>query len=157
MIHDMPAPATAIRADLSMTAHWDGGLRFTSGASDGPSIHIDGDSKDGPSPPQILLSALATCTAIDVVLILAKRRTPATTLDVNITAERAEGTPRRITKAHLAYRITGEGIERAHAERAIELGVTKYCTVRDTLDPSMPVLWSLELNGESAASGAIPG
>ena len=26
--------------------------------------------------------------------------------------------------------------------RAIELAVTKYCTVRDTLDPEMPVTWS---------------
>jgi putative redox protein len=36
-----------------------------------------------------------------------------------------------------------------HAERAIELAVTKYCSVRDSLDPNMPVTWSLELNGSA--------
>jgi putative redox protein len=45
----------------------------------------------------------------------------------------------------LAYRIRGAGIERVHAERAIELAVTKYCSVRDSLDLNMPVEWTLEL------------
>ena len=30
-------------------------------------------------------------------------------------------------------------------ERAIELAVTKYCSVRDSLDPATPVEWELEL------------
>ena len=50
-----------------------------------------------------------------------------------------------MTKVHLAYRITGSAVEREHAMRAIELAVTKYCSVRDSLDPEMPVTWSLEL------------
>jgi len=45
----------------------------------------------------------------------------------------------------LAYRIAGEGIERVHAERAIELAVTKYCSVRDSLNPDIPINWTLEL------------
>jgi len=32
-----------------------------------------------------------------------------------------------------------------NAERSIELAVTKYCSVRDTLDPNMPVEWTLAL------------
>jgi putative redox protein len=79
------------------------------------------------------------------VLILQKRRTPVESFEMDVIAERAEGTPRRLMKAHLAYRIRGRGIEREHALHAIELAVTKYCTVRDTLDPEMPVTWSLEL------------
>jgi putative redox protein len=43
--------------------------------------------------------------------------------------------------------MIGADVERAHAERAIELAVTKYCSVRDSLDPNMPVTWALELNG----------
>jgi putative redox protein len=27
------------------------------------------------------------------------------------------------------------------------LAVTKYCSVRDSLDPNMPITWRLELNG----------
>lgn len=123
---------------------WTGPVAFDAGPA-GRSVRIDGDSKEGPSPPETLLTALATCAAVDVVLILEKRRTPPATLDMDVTAERADATARRLTKAHLNFRITGAGIERRHALRAIRLAVTKYCTVRDTLDPDMPVTWSLEL------------
>jgi putative redox protein len=145
MIHDGPGTAEALRADLKVGVRWTGGVQFDAGGAGRPSIHIDGDSKDGPSPPETLLCALATCTAVDVVLILQKRKTPVASLDVDVTAERKDGSPRRITKAHLGYRISGEGIDETQALRAIELAVTKYCTVRDTLDPEMPISWSLEL------------
>ena len=137
--------AAEVHADLKLGVEWKGEEQFDAGRSGAPPIRIDGRSNDGPSPPETLLASLATCTAVDVVGILTKRRTPPVTLHVDVLAERADGTPRRITKVHLLYRIAGPGIERPHAERAIELAVTKYCTVRDSLDPGMPVTWSLEL------------
>ena len=50
-----------------------------------------------------------------------------------------------MVKVHLAYRITGGGVEHDHALRAIDLAVTKYCSVRDSLDPELPVTWSLDI------------
>lgn len=146
MKNDHPGVANDVRVDLTLGVQWTGERTFDAGRSGGPTIHVDGDSKTSLSPPETLIAALATCTAVDVVDILKKRRTPPTSLDINIIAERAEGTPRRVTKVHLGYRIVGHGIDRAQAERAIELGVTKYCTVRDSMDPEMPVTWSLELS-----------
>ncbi len=145
MINDRPGSASELRADLTIGVQWKGERLFDAGRAGAPTIRIDGDSNDGPSPPETLLSALATCTAVDVVDILKKRRTPPTTLDIDVIAERKDGTPRRVTKVHLGYRIVGTGIDRAQAERAIELAVTKYCTVRDSMDPDMPVTWSLDL------------
>ncbi len=118
--------------------------------SGGPSIRLDSSGKQGPSPVDALLCALASCTGVDVVDILAKRRTPLSAFSVDVVGERSPGTPGRLTKIHLAYRMIGAEVERAHAERAIELAVTKYCSVRDSLDPNMPVTWALELNGASA-------
>jgi putative redox protein len=48
----------------------------------------------------------------------------------------------------MIFRIAGDGIEREQAERAIELAVNKYCSVRDSLDPSIPIEWTLLLNEE---------
>jgi putative redox protein len=127
---------------------WDGEHRFDGRrASGGPSIRMDASGETGPGPVDTLLCALAGCTAVDVVDILAKRRTPVSALTVDVEGERFAGMPARVTKMHLAYRIVGADVERVHAERAIELAVTKYCSVRDSLDPNMPVTWSLELNG----------
>jgi putative redox protein len=115
--------------------------------SGGPSITMDSSGKQGPSPVDTLLCALAGCTGVDVVDILAKRRTPMSAMSVDVVGERFAGTPGRITKIELVYHIIGAEVERVHAERAIELAVTKYCSVRDSLDPSMPITWRLELNG----------
>lgn len=146
MTQDGPGEPGALRADLRVGVRWTSGVCFEAGPAGRQTLRIDGDSQGTPSPPEALLCALGTCTAVDVVLILEKRRTPVTSLEMDVIAERADATARRLTKAHLAYRITGPGIEREHALRAIELAVTKYCTVRDTLDPEMPVTWSLELS-----------
>jgi putative redox protein len=113
----------------------------------GPAIHMDASGKTGPSPIDTLLCALAGCTGVDVVDILAKRRTPMSAMSVDVVGERFAGTPGRITKIELVYHIIGAEVERVHAERAIELAVTKYCSVRDSLDPNMPITWKLELNG----------
>jgi putative redox protein len=140
-----PQPDTRI-----IRAQWQGEQRFDTGRPDGVVARIDGTGQSGQSPPEILLSALASCTAIDVVLILGKRRTPVATLDVEVRGRRVTTTPRRFDHVHMAFRITGEGIEREHAERAIDLSINKYCSVRDTLDPELPIEWSLALNDDPA-------
>ena len=35
-----------------------------------------------------------------------------------------------------------------HAERAVELSVTKYCSVRDSIAPDVEIEWTVVLNGE---------
>ena len=114
-------------------------------ASGGPTIHLDGRGATGPSPVDALVIALAGCTGVDIVDILAKRRTPVESLRMELTGERANATPARIAAVDIQYYIKGAGIERVHAERAIELAVTKYCSVRDSLDPNLPIRWTLHL------------
>lgn len=132
--------------DNTILARWQGGRRFDFGRPDGPAVRVDGDAATGPSPVDTLLGALASCASVDVVDILAKRRTPVATLEVRVEAQRANSIPRRLTHVVLAFRITGEGIERDQAERAIDLSITKYCSVRDSLDPDLPIEWTLALN-----------
>lgn len=128
---------------------WAGEGRFDAGRADGPSIRLDSSASTGPSPVDALLSALGSCVSVDVVDILAKRRTPVASLMVDVQAERVDGTPKRLARATLNFAITGVGIERVHAERAIDLAVTKYCSVRDSLRTDIPVDWTLTLNGEA--------
>ncbi len=133
-------------------ARWLGEEAFEAGHPDRPWIRIDASGKTGPGPVEALLCAFATCSAVDVVSILEKRRTPAATLEVDVHGERADAIPARLTNIQLVFRITGEGIERGQAERAIELAVNKYCSVRDSLDPAIPIEVMLELNGEAGTT-----
>jgi putative redox protein len=144
---DAPKPKAPSRVAVT----WAGERRFDAARADGRGapIRLDGNADTGPSPVDTLVSALAACTAVDVVDILAKRRTPAEALTIEAEAERFAGTPGRLVAVRLTYRLRGAGIERVHAERAIELAVTKYCSVRDSLDPAIPVTWTLVLEGEA--------
>ena len=125
---------------------WAGGERFDAGRPNGPTVRIDGKGETGPGPVDTLISALASCAAIDVVEILAKRRTPVRSLSVDVLGERVDGIPRRLRHVTLAFHIGGEGVQRVHAERAIALAVNKYCSVRDSLATDIPVEWTLTLD-----------
>ena len=116
-------------------------------AKGGPTITVDNTGKSEPGPVDTLLIALAACTSEDVLSILEKRRTPATRLDIEVEGKRATGVPARLTHINLRYVVDGDGIDRSNTLRAIELAVTKYCSVRDSLDKSIEIEWSLRLNG----------
>jgi putative redox protein len=135
-----------------VAATWVGDHRFESGRPNGPRVLIDGDGRESQSPVDGLLTALASCAGYDIIDILAKRRTPIRTMEIEAVGERVATTPRRFSRIHLIFRIAGDGIERVHAERAIELSVNSYCSVRASLDPAIPVEWTLELEGEERRS-----
>lgn len=124
---------------VKLGMHWVGGHAFQGGRTNGPKIILDGDSQRGPGPVETLLLALAACTGYDIVDILEKRRTPISGMQMDIHAERFDGVPARVTSVVLTYDIFGDGVDLAHAERAVELAITKYCSVRDSLDPNMTI------------------
>lgn len=128
-----------------VVAKWVGEHLFDAGRPGRPTARFDGDGRAAPSPVDGLLASIATCSAVDVVDILAKRRTPVESLEIELVAERVDTIPRRLKHVTLIFRIGGAGIERVHAERAVELSVTKYCSVSSSLRPDVPVEWTIEL------------
>ena len=148
-------PGVGVKSERHVRVTWAGAHRFDGGPPDGPRQRMDSSGETGPSPVDTLLNALAGCTGVDVVDILAKRRTPVESLVIDVAAARADAIPSRVIGVHLTFHVSGAGIDRVHAERAIELAVTKYCSVRDSLDPNLPVRWTLVLNGEAGAATAV--
>lgn len=138
-------------ADAKLLPHpqievdWVGASEFEAHRTGGPKVRIDGDSKSAPSPFDTLLAAIATCSATDVVSILAKQRTPVRALRVAVEAQRVEATPRRLAAAILHFSLTAPGTTQAKAERAVELAVTRYCSVRSSLLADIPVTWTVRL------------
>ncbi len=119
---------------------WNGGLAFRGGApGDSHQITIDGDSAAGPSPMVTLLLAAAGCAGADIVSILEKKRVVLQRCHMAVTGQRAPDYPRRYVALTLRITLAGEGLTRAHAERAVELSVTKYCSVLLSLNPDIPI------------------
>jgi len=82
----------------------------------------------GPRPMEMLLLGLGGCTAFDVMHILRRGREPVEDCVVEIDAVRAETDPKVFTRIHLRYVLTGKGLSRAKAERAVGLSAEKYCS-----------------------------
>lgn len=132
-------------AHASIQVDWVGGLNFEAGRPEGPKVRIDGDAQTAPGPFDMLLAATAACASVDVVTILQKQRTPVRALNVRVEAYRVDSTPRRLATAALHFGITAPGTTIEKATRAVELSVTKYCSVRSSLIADAPVTWTVEL------------
>ncbi len=142
---------------MHVEARWTGGQRFEVEAAEGSRIAVDGESRDGLSPVETLLSALTTCMGIDVVDILAKGRQNLTGCVVRAEARRRAEPPRRLTAVHLTYVLTGNGLSRDKAERAVELSRSTYCSVWHSLAPDIDLAVEIDVReaaGESRPEGS---
>jgi putative redox protein len=128
-------------------ASWSGEQRFDTSRPGGPVARLDGTGETGQSPPDALLSALATCSGIDVADILAKRRTPAERLSIDVEGDRREEHPRRFTRIRLVFRVDGAGIDAPQVERAITLSLEKYCSVAASLASDIALETVAVVNG----------
>jgi putative redox protein len=128
-----------------VTVRWLGGLRFEGGAPDGPTIPVDGDGVQAPSPVQQLLVAVAACSGADVVSILQKMRVELDSLSVRVSGLRREDYPRRYVSIHLIWEIVGKGVDEAKARKAIDLSLEKYCSVTQSLNPDIRITYDVQL------------
>jgi putative redox protein len=125
---------------------WIGEQKFVATSPSGHAITIDADrdSNKAPSPMELLLMALAGCTAVDVVLILEKKRQKLEALNVVCSGERATEPPRVWTQFELLYQFRGT-LEDAAVKRAIELSEQKYCSVSAMLKKTATLTWRYEI------------
>jgi putative redox protein len=138
-----PAPTTPHASEVRIA--WAQDLEFDVGRPEGPKVRIDANAHSGPGPFDMLLAAIATCAATDVVEIMKKQRTPLAALSVRVEATRVTAIPRRLAAAVLHFSLRGAGITPDRAARAVELSVTKYCSVRSSLIEDASVTWSVDV------------
>jgi putative redox protein len=86
-------------------------------------------SPAGVSPMELIVAGLASCTGMDVISILQKKRQKVSGLTIEVVGERADDHPMVYTSIEIVYIVQGEGIDPAAVARSIELSQTKYCSV----------------------------
>lgn len=133
-----------VEAEYPIEVVWEGDRRWRGGPGGGPSLLLDGRRDAAPSPVDVLLVALASCSGIDVVDYLQKRRTPASAARVSVRFSRAPEPPRRVTAAHLVFHVATDS-PREHVERAVQLSFERYCSVSSTFAPDTRITWAVEL------------
>ncbi len=126
-------------AGRAVTMRWRERLLFEGGGEGKPAILVDGDGAAATSPVELLLLAAATCSAADVVSILEKQRVELQSLEIVVHGTRRLEHPRRYTAIRFQLSIAGAGADEAKARRAIDLSLTKYCSVVASLAPDISI------------------
>jgi putative redox protein len=122
-----------------------GAAAFEATASSGGSLVVDGSSDIGGEgrgmrPTEVLLAAIASCSAMDVVHILRKQKQALEHLTIDIEGVRVDATPAPYKTVKLVFTARGV-VEDDKLQRAVSLAVEKYCSVRATLDPAVEITW----------------
>ena len=93
----------------------------------------NGGDDNGFRPMQLMLAALGSCSAIDMVSILQKQKQILSGLKINIEAEREQDAiPSLWKNIQVHFKLSGD-INFDKATRAAELSIEKYCSVAETL------------------------
>jgi putative redox protein len=102
----------------------------------GPEV---GGASTGPEPLELILVSLGTCTGLDVISILRKKRQSVTAYTVNVFANQAQTYPRVYTEIVVEHIITGHHVAPEAVARSLELSITKYCPVNAMLSKSTKI------------------
>ncbi|MCF7804284.1 MAG: OsmC family protein [Candidatus Marinimicrobia bacterium] len=97
------------------------------------------------APMEAVLMALATCSGLDVIVILEKRRVQLEDLRIEVTGERADTHPKVFTNIHTKYIFTSPDLKEKDAEKAINLSHDKYCSVSAMLESTAEITSEYEI------------
>ena len=107
----------------------------------GFTVRLDGPAQgsgSGPGPREMVLGALAGCTALDVSSILGKKRQPPATYEIAVEADASVDHPQVFTAVRVEHRVSGD-VEPDALRRAVELSATRYCPVSAMLAKAVAI------------------
>ena len=117
---------------------WKSGLAFEGIGGSGLTVLLDTIAEEGGgtgfSPMELALVSLASCTAMDVISILKKKRQDVTGFEIVTRGTRADDHPRIYTDIEIEFVVRGHAVDPQAVQRAIELSADKYCSVSNMLD-----------------------
>lgn len=112
----------------------------TDGAPD-----IGGQGK-GLRPMELLLASLASCSAIDIILIMKKQRQKLDDIKIDVKAERISvDRHSEFSNIHMSFHFFGE-VKEEKAKRAIDLSLDEYCSVAQILNKTAKISYDFDIN-----------
>ena len=118
---------------------------------DGHTFAIDageqfGGKNRGPRPKNLLLSALAGCTGMDVVSLLGKMKVPFDGFRLEVEGDVRDEHPKVYTDIAIRYIFTGSQLDRDKIDKAVTLSLDKYCGVTAMLGKTARISHEIILN-----------
>jgi len=110
----------------------------------------DPENAVGLKPTDLLMLALASCSAVDLVRILAKQRQTVTGLEITVRGDQEAEAPWRFIRMHVTYRLRGRALNEEGARKAVGLAEGKYCSVAASLQPQVSITHDIEVTEDPA-------
>lgn len=89
-----------------------------------------GGEQRGPSPKEVYLMSLASCTGIDIISILEKKRIEVTSFEIIITSEdQTERHPYTFKSVKITFYFKGKNLTEPAVKQAVTLSQEKYCGI----------------------------
>lgn len=105
---------------------------------------IGGEGK-GARPMELVLMGLGGCASIDLGLILKKQRQKLIDYQVEVAAIRDETPAKAFESINIHFNLTGD-LDAEKVEKAIELTLTKYCSVALSLNNEIEITATYTIN-----------
>ena len=105
------------------------------------------------SPMEMVLIALGGCTGGDVASILEKKRVKFSKLEVKVSGVSTETDPQVYTSIHIDYLVEGSHVREKVIAHAVELSMTKYCSVGAMLKKSVTLTHAFTVIDTEAKEG----
>lgn len=133
--------------DPKAVIQWRGDDLFAAKTPSNNEVLIDTNSHrhSAASPMELILLALGSCTAVDVVSILQKKRQDVSDYRVEVRGHRRDEHPRSYKRLEVHHIVTGRNILERSVAHAIELSEEKYCSVAATLRPTAEIVSTFEI------------
>ncbi|MEO6037383.1 MAG: OsmC family protein [Saprospiraceae bacterium] len=128
----------------------DDAFHFEAINEDGRTVQVDaataiGGHNAGLRPMQLLLVAIGTCSLIDILLILKKQRQDVKDVKITVHGDREQNVvPAPFTSIDMQFTFFGE-LKPEKVEKALRLGVTKYCSVGVMLEKTAKITYSFDI------------
>ncbi len=121
-------------------------LYFIGTTQRGYDVEFDVKYEEGCSPTETLLLSVAGCISIDVVHILRKMRCEVARYEVEAEGARNPVPPQFYKSFDIMIHVSGKGITPKKLDRAIDLSLSKYCSVYHSLrkDIQFQVKYTIE-------------
>lgn len=137
---------------MNATIQFIDNMRFLGVADSGHAVVLDTSKQNGgngsaPTPMEMVLFALGTCSGIDVVSILRKKRIAIDHFSIDVTGNRRDEHPRIFTAIELVYKFRGPNLaeKRKALEDTVRLSQEKFCSVAGMLSATVNLSWRVEI------------
>ncbi|HHT27197.1 MAG TPA: OsmC family protein [Firmicutes bacterium] len=145
---------------MNATIQFVDNMRFMGVAESGHAVLLDTSQKNGgnasaPSPMEMVLFALGTCSGMDVVSILRKKRIPIEHFSIEAAGTRRDEHPRIFTDIRLTYKFRGPNLaaNRKALEDTVRLSQEKFCSVAGMLAATVKLTWQVEILESTDTAG----